>query len=71
MVIIIPAAIMVLIQSILFAGSIFFLVKSSKSRNSDHGEKRTPYLHVVVAMFNIMWIFGLIAFSLNAAWLSF
>ena len=74
LVIIIPAAITVFIQSVLFAGSIFFLVKTSKSRNSDRGEKRTPYLRVVVAMFfasNIVWIFGLIALSFSSTWLSY
>ncbi len=70
---IVPVCVFVLLQLVLFAATGFYFVKSSKNKNrSDgNGEKNTPYLRVLLAMFsasNLVWILGVIAFAVNTSW---
>ena len=67
----IPGGILVLLQLILFSAGIYFLVSSSKSKKSSSGEKSTPYLRVLLAMFfasNIMWVIAFAAFVSRVSW---
>ena len=65
----IPLGVSLLLQVILITIGVFFLVKSSKSRNSDRSRK---YIRIVLAMFvttNMVWIFGMFFLVPNSTWL--
>ena len=68
---VIPCALFIVLQCILFALGGYFLVTSSKNRNPDSSKKNTPYVRVVVAMFfssNLLWVLGLITVKVNTFW---